>query len=245
MTEPRDGVPQSSGTLEPLRPGKTLSHMTAELLRERILAGDFAMGERLVEASIAKQLSISRGPVREAFKQLRAEGLVREKPRHGTFVADLDTDDIGEIYDLRAAIEARAARIIISNQDAAALDELRGIKERLRQATADDDRNLFARLDLLFHERLCLLSGNSRLHRVFTDYAAVLGMLLRYEVNRFYESLEGLWHEHEALFEAIVSLSVERAEEACNEHLEHAKERLIELRGRHPEDHILSPDKER
>jgi DNA-binding GntR family transcriptional regulator len=112
---------------------------------------------------------------------------------------------------------------------------LRGILGRLRQATDDDDREMFAQLDLSFHERLCLLSGNGRLHRVFVSYAAVLGVLLKFEVSKYYESLEPLWHEHEALFEAIESLNVGRAEEACNEHLESAKERLIELRRRLPE----------
>ncbi len=235
MTERRDATPKSGRTLEPLRPAETLSNRTANLLRERILAGEFAMGERLVEASIARQLSISRGPVREALRQLRAEGLVQEEPRRGTFVADLSIADIGEIYDLRAAIEARAARTIITNRDTTALDELRGILVQLRQATDDGDKELFARLDLSFHEKLCLLSGNGRLHRVFVGYAAVLGMLLRYEVSRFYESLEGLWREHKMLFDAIESLDVRRAEEACNAHLERAKERLLELRRRVPE----------
>lgn len=85
----------------PLRRAETLSDRTTELLRERILAGDFGLGERLVEARIARQLQISRGPVREALRQLRAEGLVREEPRRGSFVADLTIDDIREIYDLR------------------------------------------------------------------------------------------------------------------------------------------------
>ncbi len=235
MTESHGGTLESGGPLEPLRPTETLSHRTTDVLRERILAGEFAMGERLVEASIARQLSISRGPVREALRQLRAEGLVREEPRRGAFVADLTIDDIQEIYDLRAAIEARAARGIITNRNAAALGELRGILGRLRQATDDDDREMFAQLDLSFHERLCLLSGNRRLHRVFVSYATVLGVLLRFEVSKYYESLEPLWHEHEALFEALESLDVGRAEEACNEHLERAKERLVELRRRLPE----------
>jgi DNA-binding GntR family transcriptional regulator len=236
MAEPGGVGAGSDGSLGPLRPADRLSERTARLLRERILSGEFAMGTRLVETSIARQLAISRGPVREALKQLRAEGLVREEPRRGSFVADLTLNDIWEIYDLRAAIESRAARNIIINRNTAALGELRGILTRLGQATADDDRKLFARLNLSFHERLCQLSGNARLHQVFVGYASVLGMLLRFEVNKFYESLEGLWHEHQALFHAIESLDVARAEEACNEHLERARERLVELRRRIPED---------
>jgi GntR family transcriptional regulator of gluconate operon len=232
MAEPGGAGPESAGNLWPLRPAETLSDRTAELLRERILSGQFPMGTRLVEARIARQLAISRGPVREALKQLRAEGLVREEPRRGSFVADLTLADIWEIYDLRAAIESRAARNIIINRDTDALDDLRGILTRLSDAMDEDDRELFARLDLSFHERLCQLSGNGRLHQVFVGYAAVLGVLLRFEVNRFYESLEGLWQEHRVLFEAIESLDVGRAEEASNEHLERARDRLVALRRR-------------
>src|SRR5215213_9299233 len=125
MAEPGGVGAGSDGGLGPLRPADRLSERTAGLLRERILSGEFAMGTRLVEARIARQLAMSRGPVREALKQLRAEGLVREEPRRGSFVADLTLNDIWEIYDLRAAIESRAARNIITNRDMTALDELR------------------------------------------------------------------------------------------------------------------------
>jgi GntR family transcriptional regulator, gluconate operon transcriptional repressor len=229
----RSGGTDAGGAtdLGPLRQVETLSERTAEVLRERILAGDFGMGERLVEASIARQLRISRGPVREALTQLRAEGLVREEPRRGSFVVDLTVEDVKEIYELRAAIEARAARLIIEDRNLEALEELREVLRRLRQAADGGDRDLFRRLDLYFHERLCLLSGNGRLHRVFVGYASVLGLLFRFELTRIYTtqaSLQDLYAEHEELFAAIESLDVQKAEEACNDHLDHACKRLIE-----------------
>ena len=134
MTRAGGTSPGNTGHLEPLSQTETLSGRTTELLRERILAGHFGMGERLVEASIARQLRISRGPVREALRQLRAEGLVREEPRRGSFVVDLTVDDIREIYDLRAAIEARAARLVITARDLGALDDLREICRLLSRA---------------------------------------------------------------------------------------------------------------
>lgn len=232
----RDGsAPSAREDLLPLEQVGTLGGRTTELLRERILAGDFGLGERLVESRMAQQLRISRGPVREALKQLRAEGLVREEPRRGFFVVDLTVEDVREIYELRAAIEGRAARRIILNNYLSALDELGRILDRLRLATDENDRASFTRLDLSFHEKLCLLSGNGRLHRVFVGYAAVLGLLFRLEVDRIYTSqasLEELWEEHRVLFEAIRSLDARRAEEACDEHLDRARERLIEELGR-------------
>jgi GntR family transcriptional regulator, gluconate operon transcriptional repressor len=231
MTEAKGTNMRDDRSLAPLRRAETLSDRATELLREHILAGDFGLGERLVEAKIARQLQISRGPVREALRQLRAEGLVREEPRRGVFVVDLTIDDVREIYELRAAIEGRAARLIITNRDFAALEELRGTLRQLKQAADQGDRNLFTQLDLSFHEKLCLLSSNGRLHRVFVSYASVLGLLFKFELNRIYTSqasLENLYEEHERLFEAIESLDARRAEEACDEHLERARKRLVE-----------------
>lgn len=235
MTEARDIKAGDNGSLGPLRRAETLSDRTTELLRERILAGDFGLGERLVEAKIAKRLEISRGPVREALRQLRAEGLVREEPRRGSFVVDLTIEDVREIYDLRAAIEGRAARLIITGKDLSALNELHKILHQLKRAADEGDRNLFTKLDLAFHERICLLSGNGRLHRVFVSYAAVLGLIFRLEVDKIYtsrSSLEELYGDHERLFRAIESLDARTAEEACDEHLDRARERLIEEFGR-------------
>ena len=102
----------TSAPLQPLQAPRSLAEDAADRIREQILAGGFRQGEHLVEAKIAEQLNISRGPVREAFKLLRAEGLLNEEPRRGTFVVSLSADDVREIYGLRAALEGRAARLI-------------------------------------------------------------------------------------------------------------------------------------
>ena len=98
----------SEGTpLAPLTAPRSLAEDAADRIREQILSGGFSQGEHLVEAKIAEQLAISRGPVREAFKLLRSEGLLNEEPRRGTFVVSLSTDDVRDIYGLRAALEGR------------------------------------------------------------------------------------------------------------------------------------------
>ncbi len=104
-------------TLSPRDAPRSLAEDAADRIREQILSGGFGQGEHLVEAKIAQQLHVSRGPVREAFKLLRAEGLVEEEPRRGTFVVSLSSEDVREIYGLRAAIEGRAARLLASKRD--------------------------------------------------------------------------------------------------------------------------------
>lgn len=199
-------------------------------MREQILGGGFQPGQRLVEAEIARQLQISRGPVREALAQLRAEGLVYEEPRRGSFVAELTVDDVREIYELRGALEGRAARLIIEHDDSGAVDQLGEILQRMRAAAGANDYEGFARLDATLHAELCRLSGNRRLHRAFVQHAGLLNTLLRLEVTTRYDSLGEILTEHERLFEDLSSGDVARAEAGCNRHLEHALRQVTAMR---------------
>ena len=106
-------MPQSEGmaTLEPLR-GQTLGMQAADAIRRLIATGQLAGGDHLIESRIAEQLGISRGSVRDALWLLRGEGLVRDEPRRGTFVAQLTANDVRDIYDLRIAVEIAAVRLI-------------------------------------------------------------------------------------------------------------------------------------
>jgi DNA-binding GntR family transcriptional regulator len=220
----------SSTPLQPLSAPATLTESTADVLRERILAGGFAPAERLVEMDIARQLGVSRGPVREALARLREEGLVRDVARRGWFVEELTPDDLQEIYVLRAALESRAARLIIERGDTAALDTLASIVAELREAAGRGDREAFAQLDLDLHEQIVRLSGNRRLHRAFVQQAGVLRTLLRLEMATIYETLDGILAEHEWLLGELRSGSVERAEAACEVHLGQALERVTSMR---------------
>jgi GntR family transcriptional regulator of gluconate operon len=213
-------------SLKPLS-SPTLAEQTVDQIRRRILGGGFAWGERLVETQLAKQLHISRGPVREALKQLAAEGLVREEPRRGTFVAAPTDRDVRDVYDLRAAIEARAARLVIRGGDPRALDKLRQALERLRAAVGRSDLRELVRSDYEFHETLCRVSGNGRLHEVFVRNASVLRVLIQLEEGQFYGSFEEVERQHRDLLASIEAGEEERAEKLIVDHLEEARDRLL------------------
>jgi GntR family transcriptional regulator, gluconate operon transcriptional repressor len=213
--------------LPPIHQAASLSQQAAEVLRERILSGDFGEGERLNEAALARQLGTSRGPIREALKQLRAEGLVREEPRRGAFIVELTAHDVEEIYELRAALETRAVRLLLERRDLPSLRELDDVLAALKRAAKAKDRLEVARLDLEFHATVCRLSGNSRLHRAFVEHAAVLRTLLVVEEAAYFSSLVDIGPQHEPLLEALRAGNVRKAEAAFNEHLEDAKVRLV------------------
>jgi DNA-binding GntR family transcriptional regulator len=201
-------------TLPPLA-RTSLSGATAELIRERILAGTFEPGARLVEADLARQLGTSRGPVREALALLRAEGLVRDDPGRGTYVSSLGRRDIEEIYQVRAGLETVAARLIIERADRTALAALDRALDGMRRASRHDDRHGFVDADLNLHGELCTLSGNGRLYRAWEAQIGLLRTLIRLEITTLVESLEPLIRDHERLVEEIRSGDTDRAAAAC------------------------------
>jgi DNA-binding GntR family transcriptional regulator len=209
--------------LRPIEPPRSLAEDAADRIREEILTGGFVQGEHLVEAKIAERLSVSRGPVREAFKLLRAEGLLQEEPRRGTFVVRLLPEDIREIYGLRAAIERRAARDLAASGDPEAIDELRGCLEGLDEAVRAGDAGAVFRCDLEFHDALCRRSGNRRLHEVFTRYVPTLRALLRLD-EHVYRSFDDIAMEHRPLLEAIEAGDAGRAADLAEGHCDHAGE---------------------
>lgn len=212
---------EPSATLRPLEAPRSLAEDAADRIREQILSGGFKQGEHLVEAKIAEQLNISRGPVREAFKLLRAEGLLNEEPRRGTFVVSLTAQDVREIYGLRAALESRAGRMIARSQDPAALAGLRGLADEIDRAVGAGDAVAASRADLAFHEGLCELCGNTRIHEVFMRYVPTLRGLLRLD-EQVLRSLDEISLQHRPFVEAIEAGDEEAAARLLGEHAEHA-----------------------
>ena len=190
--------------MRPLQTRKLLAEDVADRIREEILSGGFGQGERLVEAGIAQQLGVSRGPVREAFKLLRAEGLVNEEPHRGTFVVRLTAADVREIYDLRAGLEARAAKQVTASGRASDLRTMRRLLERLLEAAESGDVAAFSQADLAFHEGVCQLSRNRRLHEVFVRHVPVLRNVMKLD-EYIYSTPDDAAVEHEPLVAALES----------------------------------------
>jgi DNA-binding GntR family transcriptional regulator len=216
---PNEGV----ATLEPLR-GQTLGMQAAEAIRRLIATGRLVGGDHLIEARIAEQLGISRGSVRDALWLLRGEGLVRDEPRRGTFVAQLTAADVREIYDLRIAVEIAAVRLIKQRPE---LESFRQLEQALDDMEAGEgDAALAAEADLGFHSALCAASGNSRLHGVFVRHATELLTLLRLDEEKLDHQPDSIVAEHRDLLDALRLGDLATAETAFRQHLEEARDRM-------------------
>src|SRR5216683_3073383 len=121
-----------------------------ELIREAILDGRLEPGSRLKEEELARELGISRTPVREALLILQAEGLVDAAPNRGAVVRSHDADDLEDLYQLRALLEGYAARRAAANISEAAVAGLRASCERFESLIESDVQEL-VKENLLFH----------------------------------------------------------------------------------------------
>ena len=113
---------------------KTLRQEVADEIRRKILKGEFKAGERIKEHEMAQLLGVSRGPVREALRQLEQEGLVRYERNVGCSVAPMNEKDIYEIGLLRAALEILAVKLCKGKMEPQALQRMRDSVEQMRQA---------------------------------------------------------------------------------------------------------------
>jgi DNA-binding GntR family transcriptional regulator len=205
----------AEGPVLPLLARTSLAEATADLLRERIIQGSFEPGARLVEVEIARQLGISRAPVREALAMLRAEGLARDEPGRGTYVTVLDRRDVEDVYQVRAAIESGAARLVIEQDDPQSYAALEAALDAMREAAARGDRRAFIEADLSLHGVLCSRSGNDRLYRMWETQTGLMRALIRLETERLVSTFGPILEEHENLVAEIRSGDPDRATAAA------------------------------
>jgi DNA-binding GntR family transcriptional regulator len=136
-------------------------------LRQALISGALKPGKRINEAEIARQMQISRAPIREAIRQLEQEGLVVSVPRRGTFVVTLSRDDVEEVYTMRADVEARAIRRALPSLRATHLTTLEGLVAAMEGAAVAGDLAKLLEADLEFHRTIVETAGWSRLRKIW------------------------------------------------------------------------------
>lgn len=157
---------------------RTLREQLVDGLRHEIASGGLPAGAALVEAALTARFEVSRSTVREALRELHEQGLVVHRPRTGTFVRQLRPDEISGLYDVRAAIEGRAARSVARSVNWAVLADQ--LEERVDAMHKNRAASFLDRVDvdLAFHRALCELSGNTSLVRCWEHLAAQVQTVL-------------------------------------------------------------------
>jgi DNA-binding GntR family transcriptional regulator len=202
---------------QPIRNNGSLKDRTAEILADAIMSGRIKPGERLNESQLARELQVSRAPVREALQQLQEQSLIVNIPRRGMFVVSLDDEDIQKINSLRLVLEAEAmrlARMNLTPQRRAKLEQLLIAVEDMEPIPT----KLSMRVDFDFHRAIWSFSGNEYLEKILTSLTAPL---FAHSVRTLLrsEKLRVVLDSHRPIFDFICGHSDESAEQVMLSHL--------------------------
>ena len=163
---------------------RVLRHEVLQGLRSGILAGEIVPGTRLLEVPLAAELGVSRGPVREALRQLEQEGLVEFYPHRGAVVVGVADAEMATIYGIRGLLEerafAKACRVITDEE----LDQLAETVEKMIQASEAGDVAAVTEHDMSFHGRVVELSGFQYLRRLWTSIDGLVRLRAVSDVER-------------------------------------------------------------
>lgn len=196
----RDGADAIASTSRPSITGVVskalLSDRVYDLIRGSLIGHELTPGSRLVESEIARQLSVSQAPVREALRRLAHEGLVLQLPRRGSFVAEVSTEEARDAYEVRAALELLAVRGALENLDDAVLVDLDQHVETMVAAAAKDDLAAFIDADVHFHQAIWTVSGNLMLPRVWLMVEASMRNLTLVSNRLYFANLTEIAHTH-------------------------------------------------
>jgi DNA-binding GntR family transcriptional regulator len=211
---------------QPVRTFRPLSEEVYDALRAAILGGRLAPGARIVEAEIARQMAVSRSPVREAVRKLEKEGLVEYVPRRGTMVIGLSRQDVADAYQLRAYLEGYGARLAASRASAESLARLLELIERMRACAAVQDLDGLVSADVAFHREVCLASGSRRLLQVWeTLNPARWTLISGLRVSDL--SLEQIAERHWPILAALESRNPETADSIIRAHILELADRVL------------------
>ena len=200
-----------------------LGDVAAAYLRDQITSGNLPAGAPVRPETVADELGISTTPAREALQALRAEGFLDLAPRRGFTVAQLNGDDIRDMFLVQAMVAgelaARAAQNI-TPENVASLDDIHG---NLVAAAERGDLTALEELNHQFHRDINLAANSPRL-------AHVIRLVSRYAPRRFYATIAG-WpettvHDHTLVLDAIRSGDAETARREMTAHVHHAAEQL-------------------
>lgn len=186
----------------PLNQPESLSKMAYEAIRSSILSGEMNSDEIYNEMKIAKNLGISRTPVREALLELSSQGLITFLPRKGLVVNKFTAKDIQDIFEIREAIELAAVEKISKNASSLKFDDLKDIIDAQRKAAAKQEHGKFVELDRAFHMALGRLTDNRRIEAIMQnirDFVHLMGLRAIALEGRMEEVIQ----EHESVYNAI------------------------------------------
>jgi DNA-binding GntR family transcriptional regulator len=208
------------------RLGRTsLREQALDVLRNAVTSGEIAPGTHLVETELSSALSISRGTLREALRQLEQEGLVEPSERGRLRVRTLSAAEIGDMFEVRSALEGLAAALLCRMKNRKTI--VRQLQTALNAlGAATGSINDMVEIDLDFHRTMCTLTGNTALLRSWEGIAGSIRMSIMFAgTDRALGNMSV--PRHQVLVDAIAAGDPDQARIAVDEHMREAANNLM------------------
>jgi len=203
-----------------------LSQKVYRALKTEIIKGSLKPGTKLSEGKIAKQMEVSRTPIREALRELAAEGFVKISPNQGVVVSNASVEDVQEVLQIRGVLEGLAARLATKTINEEEIKELEKYQKRMEHYTNKDEVLAFSEMDAEFHELILNICGNNRLIQIRKNLS---DQAHRYRIRslsipgRLKYSLK----EHQEIVEALKRKNAEQADRLSQKHIENVLKNIL------------------
>lgn len=207
---------------------KPLRELVYQELKHKILTGEIASQTRLMEIDLAEKMNVSRTPIREAIRELAADGLVTIEPRRGAYVSKISIKDLLDVFEVREDLEGLAACLAaqrINDEEKLALNKLTRRYEMAVQKNATEE---IVEYDEKFHSFIVKCSGNDTLAQM-VDHVQELSMRFRYLYYDDFSRYEKMPAEHKNITEAIISGDAGRARKEADDHVKELKKYIFNL----------------
>ena len=197
-------------------------------IRDDILSGNYTPGEELKEATLGKQLGVSRTPVREAIRKLELEGLVLMIPRKGAEVAEITEKNLRDVLEVRCALEELAVQLACDRINQEEIHELHAAAARFEQMFDSDDITSIAQADEAFHDVIFQATDNERLIQLLNNLRE---QMYRYRIEylKKKECYPQLIAEHEELITKITHHEKQEATKIMCRHIDNQVEAVTDV----------------
>ena len=188
-------------------------------LRQAILKGELAPGERLMEIRLANMLGVSRTPIREAIRKLELEGLVVMIPRRGAEVAGISEKSLRDVLEVRRSLEELAMDLAVQRMDSGQMEELEKAQAEFVEAISASDLIRIAQADENFHDVIYAGTENEKLVQMLNN---LRDQMYRYRLEYIKDTgkRQILKVEHERMMDALRHRDREKARRTAREHID-------------------------
>jgi len=197
----------------------SLSAYVFNIIREDILNGRYKENDELKEMAIAKELEVSRTPVREAIRQLELEGLVYSIPNKATYVIGISSKDIQDIYEMRALLEMLCIKYVMENIDETVFKKLYEIIELGEFYAEKGNFEKVLELDTQYHELLYNTANSKLLKHTLSDFHHYIKRIRQITLSDKKRAIEAN-NEHREIIDAMREKDIEKSMEYAKKHID-------------------------